>query len=93
MTKRRIIGMVMAGLVLSSLFAMTTLTEEAPRITQEELREELGNPGVIVVDVRANVDWSGSGLKIKGAVREDPRKLDSWMDKYPKDKILVFYCS
>jgi hypothetical protein len=30
-------------------------------------------------------------LKIKGAVREDPKQVSSWIDKYPKDKLLVLY--
>jgi rhodanese-related sulfurtransferase len=32
-------------------------------------------------------------VKIKGAVREDLEKVDTWMNKYPKDKTLVFYCA
>ena len=38
-------------------------------------------------------DWAPSNTKIKGAIREDPPKVSSWMEKYPKDKTLVFYCS
>jgi hypothetical protein len=32
-------------------------------------------------------------MKIKGAVREEPDKIDSWMGKYGNDKTLVFYCA
>jgi len=39
------------------------------------------------------MDWTGSDLKIRGAVREDPLAVDSWANKYPKDKTLVFYCA
>ena len=53
----------------------------------------LGDPNFIVVDVRFGADWTGSDLKIKGAVREDPEAIDSWANKYPKDKTLVFYCA
>ena len=38
-------------------------------------------------------EWSGSDKKIQGAVRENPADLASWINKYPKDKTLVFYCS
>jgi rhodanese-related sulfurtransferase len=93
MRQRRLTGPVMIGLVLSWMLVSIAQTEEIPRMSKEELKGMLGNPEVIIVDVRANADWSGSKLKIKGAVRQDPRKVTSWMDKYPKDKIIVFYCA
>jgi len=66
--------------------------ERKPRIlTKEELKELLGKPDVAIVDVRASGDWDNSDLKIQGAVREDPRKVGVWIEKYPKDKTLVFY--
>ncbi len=64
-----------------------------PRITKEELKGMIGNPNVIIIDVRTNAGWSESKLKIKGAVREDPTQVKSWIEKYPPDKIFVFYCS
>jgi rhodanese-related sulfurtransferase len=62
-------------------------------MTKEELKAKLGDPNFIVVDVRFGADWTGSDLKIKGAVREDPGAVESWANKYPKDKTLVFYCA
>jgi rhodanese-related sulfurtransferase len=62
-------------------------------MTKEELRAMLGNPNLVVIDVRYGRDWTDSDLKIKGAVREDPGAIDSWANKYPKDKTLVFYCA
>lgn len=67
--------------------------QDVPRMTKEDLQPLLGNPDVIVIDVRAKTDWEKDALMIKGAVREDPMKAESWMEKYPKDKTLVFYCS
>ena len=72
-------------------FTFTALAQEAPKITKEEVLGMLGNPDVIIIDVRAGGSWNGSELKIKGAVREDPRNVSLWIDKYPKDKTLVFY--
>lgn len=66
---------------------------EAPRMTKEELMAMLGNPDLIIIDVRYGKDWTESDVKIKGAVREDPEAFDSWAKKYPKDKTLVFYCA
>ncbi len=67
--------------------------QDVPRMTKEELKPLLGNPDVIIIDVRANTDWEGDTLMIKGAVREDPTQVASWMDKYPKGKTLLFYCA
>jgi hypothetical protein len=93
MKQRRLMGAVMIGLVLSWMLVTIAQTEEIPRMTKEELKGTLGSPEVIIIDVRANADWAGSKMKIKGAVRQDPRKVASWMDKYPKDKTIVFYCA
>jgi rhodanese-related sulfurtransferase len=62
-------------------------------MTKEELKAKLDNPDLVIVDVRLGKDWTGSDLKIKGAVREDPEAIDSWVNKYPKNKTLVFYCA
>ena len=69
------------------IFIFTALAEEVPKITKEEVLGMLGNPDVIIIDVRAG----GGELKIKGAVREDPKNVSLWIDKYPKDRLLVFY--
>ena len=66
---------------------------DAPRMTKDELKAMLGNPDLIIIDVRYGKDWADSDLKITGAVREDPRAIESWTNKYPKDKTLVFYCA
>ena len=67
--------------------------DDTVRMTQEELKGRLGDPDVIIVDVRAEGSWKGSASKIRGAVREDPTGVERWMNKYPKDKTMVFYCS
>ncbi len=66
---------------------------DAPRMTKEELRSLLGNPDVVILDVRVGPEWQATKEKIQGAVREDPEALKNWADKYPKDKTLVLYCS
>ncbi len=66
---------------------------DAPRMTKDELKGMLGNPDLVIIDVRTQQNWTDSDLKIKGAVREDPESLDSWANKYPRDKTLVLYCA
>jgi hypothetical protein len=79
--------------VLSCLLISEAFAADVPKMSKEELQAMLGNPDVIVIDVRSPGDWAPSNTKIKGAIREDPPKVSSWMEKYPKDKTLVFYCS
>lgn len=74
-------------------FTASALSADAPRMTKEELKALLSSPDLIVVDVRYGKDWTNSDSKIKGAVREEPGNIGSWINKYPKGKILVFYCA
>lgn len=83
---------------LSLLFFLTgrlqnVATESnVPRMTKEELRSMLGNPYVVILDVRASDDWNKSESKIRGAVREDgAADVKFWANRYPKEKTLVFY--
>ena len=82
-------------IILFLVGGCTTLAKstDAPRMTKEELKAKLDNPDLVIIDVRFGLDWTGSDLKIKGAVREDPEAVGSWANKYPKDKTLVFYCA
>ncbi len=66
---------------------------DVPRMTKEALRAVMGSPDSIIIDVRSPMDWANSDSKIKGAVREDPEAIQSWANKYPKNKTLVFYCA
>ena len=67
--------------------------EEVPKITPDQLKAMLDDPNVVIIDTRLGTDWNDSDSKIKGAVRENPMEVSSWMNKYPKDKALVFYCA
>jgi 3-mercaptopyruvate sulfurtransferase SseA len=85
-------------LIILVFFLMTllgcktfSLSAEVSRMTKEELKAILGKPDLIIIDVRAGSDWTGSDLKIKGAVREDPENIGSWANNYSKNKTLVFY--
>jgi predicted sulfurtransferase len=71
----------------------SSVTGEVPRMTKEQLKAKLGDPGLAILDVRAGRDWNAGVEKIAGAVREDPRAFDQWSAKYPKEKTLVLYCA
>ena len=84
------------GLLIFLVVGGCTMFEksvDAPRITKDKLKAMLGAPDLLLIDVRYGNDWTESDLKIKGAVREDPKTFDSWANKLPKDKTLVFYCA
>ena len=72
--------------------AVNAYAKDVPKITKEELRSMLGNPDLVIIDVRIERDWKSSPLKIKGAVWEDFMDVEKWAQKYPKDKTIVLYC-
>lgn len=86
--------MVLAFLILTGCAEKWSIQLRVPRMTKEELKPLLGNPDVIIIDVRVEDEWKEAKWKIQGAVREDSEKdINTWANKYPKDKTLVFYCS
>jgi rhodanese-related sulfurtransferase len=93
MRKVIVLTAIVVAFAVVAVFATPALAQEAKRMSIEELKGMLGNPDLVIVDVRRDEDWTKDKNKIKGAVREDPEKADTWMSKYPKDKTLVFYCA
>ncbi|MBS1234912.1 MAG: Rhodanese-related sulfurtransferase [Nitrospirae bacterium] len=85
-------------LILALICLLTGMTAQAasgsnvPKISVEELKANLGNPDLIIIDVRIERDWKASALKIPGAVWEDFLEADAWVKKYPKEKTIVLYC-
>jgi hypothetical protein len=74
---------------------LTTFARSAdvPRMKKDELKAMLGNSDLVILDVRYKKDWTDSDSKIKGAIREDPESVQSWTEKYSKDKTIVLYCA
>ena len=77
----------------AAVFATPAAAQDVKKMTIEELKGMLGNPDLVIIDARRDGDWKLSKVKIKGAVREDLENVSSWMNKYSKDKTLVFYCA
>jgi hypothetical protein len=67
--------------------------KDVPRVEKDTLKGWLGDPNVLLIDVRAAKDWQESGKKIKGAVRQDPGQTKTWAAGMPKDKKIVLYCA
>ena len=94
--KEKFLAILVLALTLCVLGCFQNLVQDpkVPRVTKEELRSMLDHPDVIIVDVRLEEEWEKSEWKIKGAVRENPEgDIQSLMEKYPRNKTLVFYCS
>lgn len=91
MRAERFLRVLMAVLAAALVLSAQAASEEVARKTTEELKGMLGQPNVVVLDVRTEYDWNSSGEKIKGAVRENPKEVESWAGRYPKDKTMVLY--
>ena len=89
--KSRIL-MLLLVFFLSGTTAVAASAADIPRITVEELKAMLGDPELVIIDVRVERDWESATRKIPGAVWEDFFEVDTWAEKYPKDKTIVLYC-
>jgi len=93
MKKTKLWAMVMVTSLMVALAWACSAAPEAPRVDKETVKGWLGNPGVMILDVRAASDWQDSKSKIKGAVRQDPKAVQTWAASLPKDKKIVLYCA
>ena len=64
---------------------------QVKKITINQLLESLGDPQLLILDVRTTGSWQASDKKIKGAVRKNPKTFDSWANDLPKNKFLALY--
>ena len=89
----KIVFILASFVILAGLMGNAAIAEDIPRINKDELKAMLGNPDVVVLDVRSGRDWSSSEFKIQGADRADPSDFSAWAEKYPAEKTLVLYCA
>ncbi len=66
-------------------------TKSVPRISADQVNQLLGQPDIVIIDVRKPRNWWRTSKKILTAVREEPSKVDRWARKYAKDHTLIFY--
>jgi hypothetical protein len=77
-----------------ALHAQTGLSpDKVPRMTIQELKQQMENPNLVIIDVRSSHDWEDSTTKIKGSVREEASKVATWVSKYPPTKTIVLHCA
>ncbi len=66
---------------------------DVPRMGVEELKTLMDTSDVTVLDVRPFRQFEQSKQKIRGAIYEDPLKVEEWLPTYQKEKHLVTYCA
>ena len=78
-------------LLLCGVSSNELKAQDIRRMTIEELKSQMNDQNILVLDVRREGDWKSSASKIKGALRARPSEFDAWAGLYPKDKRLVLY--
>lgn len=67
------------------------MTDQAKRITPEELDEQMRFGSVTVLDMRR--DWDTADTKIPGAIRVHPDAFAAYTGSLPRAKPVVTYCT
>jgi rhodanese-related sulfurtransferase len=64
-------------------------------MTKEELKPQLGNSELIVIDGRLTEQMEASGFKLPGAVwlPDSEAEIAAWAKNTPKNKTVVTYCA
>ena len=86
-------GFLLAAALILAAAGLAPARAEAPLMTVDQLHAVLGDPDVVVLDVRVGEDWESSEFKIEGALRADPATYDEWAETYPRSKQIVLYCA
>ena len=91
--KRMSIAVAAALVLLVSCTALTKAGEDVSMVSVADLRQELSDPGLKIIDARDPRSWTSSTEKIPGAVREDPARVPMWLSKYDTGDRIVIYCA
>ena len=92
--RKKLLPVLMLILLTIVLLITFALSADVPMMTKEELKAMLGNPDLVIFDVRLGSDYFSSDLKLKGAVRPDMlAPIYQTALQYPKGKTFVVYCA
>jgi hypothetical protein len=89
----RALGVLGLALLAAAVLRCGLPNPEVPRISIEEALELHRRSQALFVDVRTGRTWETSAVKIAGAFRQDPEKVESWAGQYAPQTALVFYCT
>ncbi len=88
-----LMAIVMVGIATVATSATPGDVSKITMLSTNELKNMLNNPNLTIIDVRYEKDWGNSNMKIKGAIREDYMRVETWAENYPKGKFIVLYCA
>jgi len=92
--KKKLLTISVLVLLTIGIFVTFSLSADVPMMTKEELKAMLGNPDLVIFDIRLGRDYFSSDLKIKGAVRPDMgAHITGTVWTYPKGKTFICYCA
>lgn len=79
-------------IALAGWSAPPSSVEQVPRLTKEAVKEMLGKPGVVLVDIRYIKQYEQSDRKLPGAVFVQPETIGEFVKNHPKkDATYVLY--
>ena len=87
------ISMVILAGIVSLMAASFVFAGDVATMNKDELKAQLANDDLIILDVRTGRDWSSSEFKVQGAQRASTSDFNNWSASLPKDKTLVLYCA
>jgi len=95
MMKRKLFTVLILIFLTIGLFTTFSFSANVPMMTKDELKAILGNPGLLILDVRLGRDFIFSDLKIKGADRplDMGHVTPTQFPTHIRDKTIVFYCA
>jgi len=77
---------------LTGYTAPPSSVEQVPRLTKEQVKDMLGKPDVVIVDIRYIKQYEQSDKKLPGAVFVQPEDFDEFVKNHSqKDKTYVLY--
>jgi len=76
---------------LTGYSAPPTTVEQVPRLTKEQVKDMLGKPDVVIIDIRFIKQYEQSDRKLPGALFVQSEDFDHFAKDHPKDKTYVLY--
>ena len=86
-----LVSVLMAGVAINVDSTGASSSGDIPFISIEELKDKLGVPSVVILDVRIPKHIDASRFKVKGAIWVNPNEIDQWVHSFPKDSTYVLY--
>ena len=84
-------SVLLAGIAINVDPTDASSSGDIPFISIEELKDKLGVPSMVILDVRIPKHIAASRFKVKGAVWVNPKEIDQWIHLFSKDSTYVLY--